>query len=162
MRCSFQFCGDATHAKAVESGADHVAAGCGNLKKIKLVGLRANGHGKGAHVALSSAGGWLVTNSLGNGDARKTVHASIICFYRTVGQIGTRWARPLDRRHWRHSWSKVRTVIYTSPRLAPLGKLTQFTYCERGKYVDKLFDVNFLWYRDGRILSECERTKVDM
>lgn len=73
---------------------------------------------------------------------------------------------PKRRLHDRYNSArpgKLEVVETTDQGLHRLVKLARFTYGESGKYVDTLFDVNLLWYRDGRmVLSGFERSKVDM
>ncbi|APA67504.1 hypothetical protein YQ44_06220 [Janthinobacterium sp. 1_2014MBL_MicDiv] len=73
---------------------------------------------------------------------------------------------PKRRLHDRYNSARPGTlevVETTDQGLHRLVKLARFTYGESGKYVDTLFDVNLLWYRDGRmVLSGFERSKVDM
>jgi hypothetical protein len=73
---------------------------------------------------------------------------------------------PKRRLHDRYNSARPGTlevVETTDQGLHRLVKLARFTYGESGNYVDTLFDVNLLWYRDGRmVLSGFERSKVDM
>src|SRR5450830_1037301 len=88
LRCSFQFGGNAAHAVAVDGGVDHVAAGCGNLKKFKAFGLRANDHGIGAHVPFPSWGGVSGTISRGHGQALTAAQAAISAVFASSGRSG--------------------------------------------------------------------------
>lgn len=73
---------------------------------------------------------------------------------------------PKRRLHDRYNSArpgKLEVVETTDQGLHRLVKLARFTYGESGNYVDTLFDVNLLWYRDGRmVLSGFERSKKDM
>lgn len=73
---------------------------------------------------------------------------------------------PKRRLHDRYNSARPRTlgvVETTDQGLHRLVRLARFTYGESGNYVDTLFDVNLLWYRDGRMVSSgFERSKKDM
>src|SRR5450830_915388 len=89
LRFSFQFGGNAAHAEAVDGGVDHVAAGCGNRCVFKAFGLRANGHGKGAHVPFPSWGGLSGTISRGYGQALTAAQAAISALLASSGRSDT-------------------------------------------------------------------------
>lgn len=62
---------------------------------------------------------------------------------------------PKRRLHDRYNSArpgKLEVVETTDQGLHRLVKLARFTYGESGNYVDTLFDVNLLWYRDGRMV----------
>lgn len=75
---------------------------------------------------------------------------------------------PKRRLHDRYNSARPGTlevVETTDQGLHRLVKLARFsfTYGESANHVDTLFDVNLLWYRDGRmVLSGFERSKKDM
>src|SRR5450830_419399 len=89
LRCSFQFCGNAAHAEAVDGGLDHVAAGSGNRGIFKAFGLCANDHGKGAHVPFPSWGGLSGTISRGYGQALTAAQAEISAVFASSDSFGT-------------------------------------------------------------------------